>query len=366
MTEKKSSFMQMIEKHKKIIVWVTAILGLMTALITTFDKIKTAFFPPTQEYRLLVLDSSSGMTSEFDSGKSKWESAKEAVGKALYGHDKRIQKLALRQFGGSCSSPEGNLKLKFGEEKKVEKVKSVLENTQLLDGEATLIQALWNAIGDFEEHGRLQSDKPIFNTITVITGSSEACNPQDTTRIKKRLQALNIDVDFEIIPLGLEENELEEITNLAKSLRGIYKIFPANNQEQLERWILNPEIADAFTQGESYWRALDDKKAIPLLEQAAKKGVSEAMLILGDIHADITKETHTETDDKKAIDWYKKSAKAGKVAAMTRIGIMYRDGRGVGDDTSKNYNQARNWFTRAADLGDPEAKDNLDKLLSAK
>jgi len=87
---------------------------------------------------------------------------------------------------------------------------------------------------------------------------------------------------------------------------------------------------------------------------------------LGDIHADITKETHTETDDKKAIDWYKKSAKAGKVVAMTRLGIMYREGRGVGDDTSKNYNQARDWFTRAADLGDAEAKDNLEKLLSAK
>jgi len=364
MTEKKSSFMQMIEKHKKIIAWVTAILVLLTALITTFDKITTFFAsPPTLEYRLLVLDSSSGMTAEFDSGKSKWESAKQAVGEAFYGHDKRIQKLALRQFGGSCSSPVGELKLKFGQKKKVS---SLMDDTQMLGGEATLIQALWNAIGDFAEQERLSSDQQIFNTITVITGSGEACTPQDTTRIKKRLQALDIDLEFQIIPMGLEEKELEEITNLAKSLGGTYKIFPASNQEQLERWIQNPEIADAFTQGESYWRALDDKKAIPLLEQAAKKGVSEAMLILGDIHADITKETHTDTDDKKAIDWYKKSAKAGKVAAMTRIGIMYRDGRGVGDDNSKNYDQARNWFTRAADLGDAEAKDNLEKLLSAK
>ena len=65
MTEKKSSFMQMIEKHKKIIAWVTAILGLITVLITTFDKISTFFAtPPTQEYRLIVLDSSSGMTAE--------------------------------------------------------------------------------------------------------------------------------------------------------------------------------------------------------------------------------------------------------------------------------------------------------------
>jgi len=363
MTEKKSSFMQMIEKHKKIIAWVTAILGLITVLTTTFDKI-TAFFasPPTLEYRLLVLDSSSGMTAEFDSGKSKWDSAKEAVSKAFYGHDKRIQKLALRQFGGSCSSPVGELKLKFGQKK----VSSLIDDTQMLAGEATLIQALWNAIGDFAEQERLSSDQQIFNTITVITGSGEACNPQDTTRIKKRLQALNIDLEFQIIPMGLEEIELEEITNLAKSLGGTYKIFPANNKEQLERWIQNPEIADTFTRGEGYWRALEDEKAIPLLEQAAKKGVSEAMLILGDIHADITKETHTETDDKKAIDWYKKSAKAGKVVAMTRLGIMYREGRGVGDDTSKNYNQARDWFTRAADLGDAEAKDNLEKLLSAK
>ena len=75
MTGKKSSFSQTMEKHKKIITWVTAILGLIVALITTFDKI-SAFFAPsqTQEYRLIVLDSSSGMTAEFDSGKSKWES----------------------------------------------------------------------------------------------------------------------------------------------------------------------------------------------------------------------------------------------------------------------------------------------------
>jgi len=364
MTGKKSSFMQMIEKHKKIIAWVTAILGLITLLITTFDKITARFAsPPIQEYRLIVLDSSSGMTAEFDSGKSKWESAKEAVSKTFSNRDKRIQKLALRQFGGSCNSPLGITRLKFGQEKKV---RSLIEGTQMLAGEATLIQALWNAIGDFAEQERLNSDQQIFNTITVITGSGEACNPQDTTRIKKRLLALNIDLEFQIIPLGLEENELEEITNLAKSLGGTYKIFPANNQEQLERWIQNPEIADTFTQGEGYWRALDDEKAIPLLEQAAKKGVSEAMLILGDIYADITKETHTETDDKKAIDWYKKSAKAGKVAAMTRLGIMYREGRGAGDDSSKNFDQARTWFERAADLGDPEAKDNLDKLLSAK
>lgn len=364
MTENKSSFMQMIEKNKKIIAWVTAILGLMIALITTFEKI-TDFIssPPIQEYRLIVLDSSSGMTAEFDSGKSKWESAKEAVSKTFSSHDKRIQKLALRQFGGSCNSPLGITRLKFGQEKNV---RSLIDDTQMLAGEATLIQALWHAIGDFVDEERLSSDQKIFNTITVITGSGEACNPQDTTRIKKRLQALNIDLEFQIIPLGLEENELEEITNLAKSLGGTYKIFPAANQEQLERWIQDPKIADTFTQGERYWRALDDEKAIPLLEQAAKKGVSEAMLILGDIHADITKETHTETDDKKAINWYKKGAKAGKVAAMTRLGIMYREGRGVGDDTSKNYNQARDWFTRAADLGDAEAKDNLDKLLSVK
>lgn len=364
MTENKSSFMQMIEKNKKIIAWVTAILGLMIALITTFEKI-TAFFssPPIQEYRLIVLDSSSGMTAEFDSGASRWESAKEAVVKTLYGFDPRIKKFALRQFGGSCSSPVVNLKLKFGEEKKIQ---SVLENMQMLAGEATLVQALWNAIGDFKEHGRLDSDKPIFNTITVITGSGEACDPEGMTKIKDRLKALNIVLDLQIIPLGLEENELEEITNLAKSMGGNYKVFPANTREQLERWVQDPEIADTFTRGERYWRALDDEKAIPLLEQAAKKGVSEAMLILGDIHADITKETHTEADDKKAIDWYEEGAEAGKVAAMTRLGIMYREGRGVGDDTSKNYNQARDWFTRAADLGDAEAKDNLDKLLSVK
>ena len=91
---------------------------------------------------------------------------------------------------------------------------------------------------------------------------------------------------------------------------------------------------------------MDDEKAIPLLEEAAKKGVSEAMLILGDIHADVTKETHTESDDKLATEWYKKSAKAGNVAAMTRLGIMYREARGVGDNAAKNYDQARIRYCR--------------------
>jgi len=234
MTEKKGSFMQMIEKHKKIIAWVMAVLGLTTALITTFDKISALFTsPPTQEYRLILLDSSSGMTAEFDTGKSKWECAKEAVKKAFYGHDKRIQAMALRRFGGSCSSPMGDLTLNFGEKKKIE---NLFEEIQMLGDEATLIQALFNAIGDFAEQERFSSEERIFNTITVITSSGEACNPEDTTRIRKRLAALDIDLEFQIIPMGLEENELEGISNLAKSLGGTYKIFPANNVEQLERW----------------------------------------------------------------------------------------------------------------------------------
>ncbi len=64
-------------------------------------------------------------------------------------------------------------------------------------------------------------------------------------------------------------------------------------------------------------------------------------------------------DDQKdytaAMNLYRKAADQGYVAAQIKIGGLYENGLGV----PKDLTRAREWMTRAADMGDPVAKDWL-------
>ena len=49
----------------------------------------------------------------------------------------------------------------------------------------------------------------------------------------------------------------------------------------------------------------------------------------------------------KAVEWYEKSANLGFSTAMFNCGNCYKVGRGV----TKDVNQAREWYTKAAAQG---------------
>ena len=60
----------------------------------------------------------------------------------------------------------------------------------------------------------------------------------------------------------------------------------------------------------------------------------------------------------KAVEWYEKSANLGHSNAMYNYGVCYKNGWGV----TKDVNQAREWYTKAAAQGDAKAKTKLDRL----
>jgi TPR repeat protein len=63
-------------------------------------------------------------------------------------------------------------------------------------------------------------------------------------------------------------------------------------------------------------------------------------------------------DYQQARQWYEKAAAAGHARAMTNLGVLYHNGQGVPQD----YGQARQWYEKAIAAGDESAKERLQKL----
>jgi TPR repeat protein len=78
-----------------------------------------------------------------------------------------------------------------------------------------------------------------------------------------------------------------------------------------------PSGAELFVEAKRYLDAMDDAKALPLLQRAAE---------------------------------------AGNAEAMRELGYLYKDGDGVTQDRA----QARSWFKNASDAGDLQAKAALE------
>jgi phosphate/sulfate permease len=101
------------------------------------------------------------------------------------------------------------------------------------------------------------------------------------------------------------------------------------------RWLYNPEVgpsvyvaqaqlADLHLEGESVSR--DEKKAVRLLERAAKGKNVEAAAIVGEFYL---RGEHVKKDDKKAAKLLFPAAEKGVPSAMTNYATLLREGRGV-------------------------------------
>ena len=65
-------------------------------------------------------------------------------------------------------------------------------------------------------------------------------------------------------------------------------------------------------------------------------------------------------DYARARDWYKKAADLGDLAAMVDLGLLYENGQGVAPD----YAAAGDWFQRAAQKGNTDAMTDLGALYA--
>ncbi len=62
----------------------------------------------------------------------------------------------------------------------------------------------------------------------------------------------------------------------------------------------------------------------------------------------------------QAVNWYRKAADAGSATGMTNLGWMYQNGYGL----AKDYPQAVSWYRKAAEAGDAQGMQNLGVMYA--
>ena len=97
----------------------------------------------------------------------------------------------------------------------------------------------------------------------------------------------------------------------------------------------------------------DLTEAARLYRAGADKGNRTAMFNLGMLYAD---GRGVPKDEAQALTWLRAAADKNLPAAMTVIGDFYQSGRG---GLARDAAKAREWWTRAAEAGDPDAKARL-------
>jgi TPR repeat protein len=172
---------------------------------------------------------------------------------------------------------------------------------------------------------------------------------------------------------GGAADEGEAVTWLQKSADGgnresqydlgrVYQRSSARRNERraVEMFILagNAGHADAaFQLGRMYEKgqgtSKNESEALRWFTKAAEQGHADAQ---GGVGVFYLKGIGTRRDDTKALDWLRKGAAAGSAAAMYNLGTMYEEGRA---GLPKSRSTAREWYRKAANLGDPEAKKAL-------
>jgi hypothetical protein len=91
-------------------------------------------------------------------------------------------------------------------------------------------------------------------------------------------------------------------------------------------------------------------RALELFKQAAKLGEPRAMVELGEIQM--------EDNPSDAVKWFRKAADAGDSAGMVNLGAMYYLGNGVYED----YISAAFWYRKAAEAGNANGMYNLGRM----
>ena len=115
-------------------------------------------------------------------------------------------------------------------------------------------------------------------------------------------------------------------------------------------YILNRDVED-----EAVKDIEKSKNFIKLLE-TARLGDADAQCELARLYY-LGKEGVLE-DDKIAFYWFMKSGQQGNGVAQYYIGECYRRGDGVDEDNDKE----KEWYQKAADQGDEDAKAALEKI----
>ena len=95
----------------------------------------------------------------------------------------------------------------------------------------------------------------------------------------------------------------------------------------------------------------------------AVQGLQAEVPIASPLACDNVAEAYRSTgESEKALIWYKLAAGGGMASAMNQLGLAYLNGDGTEEDLAL----AEEWFEKAADAGDENAKKNLEYLRNSK
>jgi TPR repeat protein len=95
----------------------------------------------------------------------------------------------------------------------------------------------------------------------------------------------------------------------------------------------------------------DSLKAIATLKPCLRAKNANAQLIMGHLYLN----TSNKKRIRKGFQLIRKAAKQKHPVAMENLAVLYKYGRG----TKLNYNKARKWFQKAAELGNDKAAYSL-------
>jgi serine/threonine protein kinase len=118
------------------------------------------------------------------------------------------------------------------------------------------------------------------------------------------------------------------------------------------------ELGEDYSTGEGVPQ--DENKALSWFRRAAEAGNSSGMLSLGGLY--LLGIDGADPDEAEAAHWFQKAADRENPAAMYDLATMYESGRGV----ARSLEKARDFYQKAARLGNSEAQKRLAQLQSHK
>ena len=125
--------------------------------------------------------------------------------------------------------------------------------------------------------------------------------------------------------------------------------------ELLDPLVKNGDPRAKYLMGKLYLDLYyDAEQALPLLEEAAEAGVSDAL-------ADIGRAYERARDYGSAEQYYSKAAEAGSLYACYRMGSMYNSAR---LDGLHDFAVSESWFLRGAEQGDSDCLYGLGRLYA--
>lgn len=364
MAKKKQALMEKRKWYKNtkaLIALVTAVVAGIVAVVQLLKLLGVDMTgaPPTQ-HLVIVLDASEAMNTPF-AGSTKFNVAKQVLGVKL---DKGVldtDNLALRLFGGDCSTVSDKKstwpEVSFGRDNK-KKVVDALEKIKP-QGETTLVSAVIAAFGDLVNVSHRTEE--VSKKLILIAGRFDSCPFTTVDDIKERLQENDpegkVKVDIQFVGMGVPAEDREKFRLISQKTGG--KALFADNQKELELALTKPDLANEFAIAKVAYLNEQFSQALPVLEKAAEENVAEAMTLLGNMYyhgKGVPKKDYAE-----AARQYRRAADLGDTKAMIHLGNMYLYGQGVPREDDA---EAFTLFKNSAESGDPEGMAHLAWMYS--